>query len=58
MSMIAPYLASPLVDVFKPEHESLFRLIKNLNSTKMNDFLINGGDFLIYQLLYIVMCLL
>ena len=41
--MIAPYLASPLVNLFKPENKSQFRLKKDLNSTKMNDFLINEG---------------
>ena len=41
--VIAPYLASSLVNVFKPENKSQFRLKKDLNSTKMNDFLINNG---------------
>ena len=41
--LIAPYLASSLVNLFKPENKSQFRLKKDLNSTKMNDFLINGG---------------
>ena len=41
--MIAPYLASSLVNIFKPENKSQFRLEKDLNSTKMKDFLINGG---------------
>ena len=41
--LIAPNLASTLVNLFKPENKSRFRLIKDLNSTKMNDFLINGG---------------
>ena len=41
--LIAPYLASSLVNVFKPENKSQFRLKKDLNSTKMNDFMINGG---------------
>ena len=39
--MIAPYLASSLVNRFKPENKSQFRLIKDLNSTKTNDFLMN-----------------
>ena len=39
--MIAPHLASSLVNVFKPENKSQFRLKKDLNSTKMKDFLIN-----------------
>ena len=41
--MIAPYLASSLVNLFKPENKSQFRLRKDPNSTKMNDFLINGN---------------
>ena len=41
--LIAPYLASSLVNVFKPENKSQFRLKKDLNSSKMNDFLINEG---------------
>ena len=41
--MIAPYLASFLVNLFKPENKSQFRLRKDPNSTKMNDFLIHGN---------------
>ena len=41
--MIAPYLASSLVNLFKPENKSQFRLRKDHNSTKMNDFLIHGS---------------
>ena len=41
--MIAPYLASSLVILFKPKNKSQFRLLKDLNSTEMNDFLIKGG---------------
>ena len=41
--MIAQYLASSLVNLFKPENKSHFRLKKDLNSTKMNDFLLNEG---------------
>ena len=41
--LIAPYLASSLVNLFKPENKSQFRLKKDFNSTKMSDFLINGG---------------
>ena len=41
--MIAPYLASSLLNLFTPENKSQFRLKKDLNSTRMNDFLINGG---------------
>ena len=39
--LIAPYLASSLVNLFKPENKSQFRLKKDLNSTKTNDFSIN-----------------
>ena len=39
--LIAPYLSSSLVNVFKPENRGQFRLKKDLNSTKMNDFLKN-----------------
>ena len=39
--MIAPYLASSLVNLFKPANKSQFRLRKDPNSTKMNDFLIH-----------------
>ena len=41
--MIAPYLASSLVNLFKPENKSQFRLRKDPNSTKMNDFLLHGN---------------
>ena len=41
--LIAPYLASSLVNLFKPENKSQFRLRKDNNSTKMNDFLIHGN---------------
>ena len=41
--MIAPYLATSLVNLFKPENKSQFRLRKDHNSTKMNDFLIHGN---------------
>ena len=41
--MIAPYLASSLVNLFKPENKSQFRLRKDPNSTKMNDFLLHRG---------------
>ena len=36
--MIAPYSASSLVNLSKLENKSQFRLIKDLYSTKMNDF--------------------
>ena len=42
-SLIAPYLISSLVNLFKPENKSQFRLRKDTNSTKMNDFLIHRG---------------
>ena len=41
--MIAPYLASSLVNLFKPENKSQFKLIKDQNSIRMNNFLINAG---------------
>ena len=40
--LIAPYLASSLVEVIKSDNKSQFRLRKDPNSTKMNDFLIHG----------------
>ena len=40
--MIAPFLASSLVEVFKSDNKSHFRLRKDPDSTKMNDFLIRG----------------
>ena len=40
--LIAPYLVSSLVEVFKKDNNSQFRLRKDPNSTKMNDFLIHG----------------
>ena len=39
--MLAPYLGSPLVNRFIPPNKSQFRLIKDITSTKMNEFLIN-----------------
>ena len=42
--MIAPFLASSLVNLFKPENKSLFKVKKKeQNSIRMNDFLINSG---------------
>ena len=41
--LIVPYLASSLVKLFKPENKRQFRLRKDTNSTKMNDFLIHRG---------------
>ena len=40
--MIAPYLTTSLVEVFKKDIKSQFRLRKDPNSTKLNDFLIHG----------------
>ena len=39
--MIAPYLTSSLVSIFKSENKSQIRLKEDLNSNKMIDFLIN-----------------
>ena len=41
--MIAPYLVSSLSNVFTLENKSQFRLRKDPNSTKINDFLIHRG---------------
>ena len=41
--MIAPNLASSLVNLFTPESKRQLKLIKDQNSNRMNDFLINGG---------------
>ena len=41
--MIAPYLASSLDNLLKPENTSQFTLQTAPNSIKMNDFSINGG---------------
>ena len=41
--LIAPYLSSSLVNLFKPENKSQFRLRKDPNSTKLNNFLIHRG---------------
>ena len=40
--MIAPYLTTSLVEVFKKDNKSQFRLRKDNNSNKMSDFLIHG----------------
>ena len=40
--MIPPYLASSLVEVFKSDNKSQFRLKKDHDTTKMKDFLIHG----------------
>ena len=39
--VIAPYLASFLVNRFKPGNESQYKLIKDHNSIRMNDVLTN-----------------
>ena len=36
--IIAPYLTTSLVEVFKKDNESQFRIRKDPNSTKMNNF--------------------
>ena len=41
--LIAPYLTTSLVEVFKKDNKSQFRFRKDPNSTKMNDFLIHGN---------------
>ena len=38
--MIAPFLASSLVIVFKPGNKSHYKLMKDQNSNRKNDFLI------------------
>ena len=40
--LIAPYLTTSLVEVFKKDNKSQLQLRKDPNSTKMNDFLIHG----------------
>ena len=40
--MIAQYLASSLFIRFKPENKSQFKLTKDQNSIRMNDFVIHG----------------
>ena len=40
--LIAPYLTTSLVEVFKKDIKTQFRLRKDPNSTKMNAFLIHG----------------
>ena len=40
--MIASYLTSSLIEVFKKGNKSQFRLRKDPDSTKLNDFLIHG----------------
>ena len=50
--MMAPYLPSSLVNLFKPENKSQFRLIKDRNSTKT--MILRSME--LYQSLYIVIC--
>ena len=40
--IIAPYLTTSLVEVFKKDNKSQFRLRKDPDSTKINGFLIHG----------------
>ena len=40
--LITHYLTTSLVEVFKKDYKSQFRLRKDPNSTKLNDFLIHG----------------
>ena len=48
--MIAPYFAPSLVNLFTLENKSEFRLIKDLNSTEMNNFSMNVGiPFTLYS---------
>ena len=41
--IIAHYLTTSLVEVFKKDNKSQFRLRKDPDSTKINDFLIHGS---------------
>ena len=41
--LIAPYLDSSVVNFFKPENKSQFKSIRERNTTRMIDFLVNGG---------------
>ena len=41
--MIAPFLASSLVEIFKSDNKSQFRLREDPDSTKINDILIHGN---------------
>ena len=41
--LIASYLTTPLVEVFKKDNKSQFRLRKDPNSIKLNNFLIHGN---------------
>ena len=40
---MAPYLVSSIFNLFKPKNNSQIKLLKDPNSIKMNDFLLNGG---------------
>ena len=46
--MIAQFLASPLVNLFKPENKSQLNLIKDHISIRMIDFLINLSIPVVY----------
>ena len=41
--VIAPFLASSMANLFKPENKRQFRFKKDPNSTQLKDFLISGG---------------
>ena len=41
IGMIAPCSASHLVNLFKPENKSQFKILKDSNSVRKNDFWIN-----------------
>ena len=41
--MMAPFSASSLVNIFKLEKTSQYNFIKDPDSIRMNDFLINRG---------------
>ena len=41
--MIAPYIVSSLVNLFKPENTCQYKLMKDPNTNRMNDFLIKEG---------------
>ena len=46
--MIAPFLTSSLVNLFKPENKGQFRLKKEPISTRMNDFYKMEENRLVY----------
>ena len=51
--ILATYLMSPLSGITNPENTTQFKLVKDPNSNRVNDLLINKQ----YQLLYITICL-